>query len=473
MSEFRILAVDDEAVTRRLFTQALSQEFQVSSARDGEEALERLAQHPYDLVLLDQGMPGLSGLEVLRRIKEAHPETQVIMVTAFDDLSLVIECIRAGAEDYIIKPVVIEAVKQKIRTFSERRDLAAENHRLRTELDQRYHLDDMVGESPAFVEMLNAIRRVSGLAIPVLIYGESGTGKELVARAIHRNSLRRNQAYLGVNCAAFQENLLASELFGHVRGAFTDAREAKQGLFAAADGGTLFMDEIGEISPSFQAQLLRVLESGEILPVGSTTPRSVDVRVVAATNRDLEKEVEQGRFRRDLFYRLWKFPIRIPPLRERREDIPLLADHFLQRYNRELNKRVHGLTEEAVQRLVRHPWPGNVRELENVIERALILEDGEMIQPQDLLLGGERHEEVASHELFEGDWQEAKRRFERAYIARTIQKAGGNVSQAARLAGMDRSNFREKMEAHGITAESGRNSATTDHRPQIQARVPR
>jgi DNA-binding NtrC family response regulator len=181
--------------------------------------------------------------------------------------------------------------------------------------------------------------------------------------------------------------------------------------------------------------------------------------VVAATNRDLEKEVEQGRFRRDLFYRLWKFPIRIPPLRERREDIPLLAGHLLKRYNRELNKRVHGLTEEAIQRLVRHPWPGNVRELENVIERALILEDGEMIQPQDLLLGGERHEEVASQELFEGDWQEAKGRFERAYIARTLEKAGGNVSQAARLAGMDRSNFREKMDAHGISAEAGRRVA--------------
>jgi DNA-binding NtrC family response regulator len=461
MADFRILVVDDEDDFRRLMTQSLGQEFQVGSARDGAEALRLMEQRPFDVVLLDHGLPGLTGLEVLRRIKDSFPETRVIMVTAFDALSLVIECIRAGAEDFIVKPVVVDAVKKKIRSFGERLYLAAENHRLRTELDQRQRLDDMLGESPAFVEMLGKIERVASLAIPILVHGESGTGKELVARAIHRNSSRRSKAFLGINCAAFQDNLLASELFGHVRGAFTDAREAKKGLFTAADGGTLFMDEIGEISPSFQAQLLRVLQTGEVLPVGATVPQAVDVRIVAATNRDLNEEVERGRFRQDLFFRLWKFPIRVPALRERPEDIPLLSNAFLRRYNQELKKGVQGFTEAAARRLVRYSWPGNVRELENAIERAVILQDGDRIQPEDLLLGNERREDAAGMDLFEGEWNEAKRRFEKAYIQKMIREAGGNVSQAARAAGMERGNFRAKMNAHGISADRGGDAKPT------------
>ncbi|MGZ5444858.1 MAG: sigma-54-dependent transcriptional regulator [Thermoanaerobaculia bacterium] len=451
MSEFRVLVVDDEAEIRRLLTQALGNEFDASSARDGEDALQQLDQRPCDLVLLDHAMPGLTGLEVLRRIKASHPETRVIMVTASDDLSLVIESIRAGAEDYIIKPIVIDAVKQKIRSFSKQRDLTAENHRLRAELDQRYRFDELLGESPAFVEMLSAIERVSPLQIPILVHGESGTGKELVARAIHRNSPRRNHAFLGINCAALQDSLLASELFGHVRGAFTDAREARKGLFAAADGGTLFLDEIGEISPSFQAQLLRVLQTGEVLPVGSTTPRSADVRIIAATNRDLQEEVERGRFREDLYFRLWKFPIRVPALRERPEDIPVLARAFLQRYNRDLNKNIQGFSEDAIRLLAGYAWPGNVRELENAIERAAILQDGDRIQTHDLLLGRDRHDDTAGAQLLEGDWQEAKRRFEKAYLWKAILAAGGNISLAARTIGMERGNFRDKMNAYGIS----------------------
>lgn len=455
MPDFRVLIVDDEVEIRRLLTQALAREFDTSSAGDGYEALRQIEEQPFDVVLLDHGLPGLSGLDVLRRIKSSHPDTHVMMVTALDDLSLVIESIRTGAEDYIVKPIVLDGVKQKIRSLSRQRDLAAENHQLRRELDQRYRFDELLGESPAFLEMLSAVERVSTLNIPVLIHGESGTGKELVARAIHRNSSRKERAFLGINCAAFPDTLLASELFGHNRGAFTDAREAKKGLFVAADRGTLFMDEIGEITASFQAQLLRVLQTGEVLALGSTTPRVVDVRLVAATNRDLEQEVASGRFRQDLFFRLWKFPIRVPALRERRDDIPILANAFLQRFSRELNKNVAGFAEEAVRRLVTYAWPGNIRELENTIERAVILQDGPQIQARDLLLGSERHDSATdSGRFLEGNWQEAKRRFERAYLRQVIAAAGGNISLAARNAGMDRGNFRDKMNQYGLSAES-------------------
>jgi two-component system response regulator HydG len=450
MPEFRVLVVDDEVEARRLLTQALGKEFETASAADGSDALQQIERQPCEVVLLDYAMPGINGMEVLRRIKASHPEIRVIMVTALDDLSFVIETIRAGAEDYVVKPIVIDAVKQKIRAFHRERDLAVENHRLRTELDQRHRFEELLGQSPAFMAMLGDVERVSPLQIPVLIYGESGTGKELVARAIHDNSSRKNEAFLGINCAAFHDTLLASELFGHVRGAFTDAREAKKGLFAAANDGTLFLDEIGEISASFQAQLLRVLQTGEILPVGSTTPKPVDVRIIAATNRDLQEEVERGRFREDLYFRLWKFPLRVPPLRERREDIPILAKAFLQRYKRDLNKDIQGFTDDAIRLLLGYAWPGNVRELENAIERAAILEDGERIHARDLLLGRDRHGDVSDGQFFEGEWQEAKRRFEKAYLVRVMAETGGNISQAARKAGIERGNFREKLSTYGL-----------------------
>jgi len=453
MPDYRILVVDDEAEIRRLLTHALSREFDTASAANGQEALAEVERRPVDVVLLDHGMPDLTGLDVLRQIKASHPETHVLMITAFDDLSLVIESIRAGAEDYIIKPIVIDAVKQKIRRLSNQRDLAEENHRLRAELDQRHRFDELLGESPAFLEMLEKLERVSALNIPVFVHGESGTGKELVARAIHKNSARREKPFLSINCAAFPDTLLASELFGHAKGAFTDARDAKKGLFLAANDGTLFMDEIGEIITSFQAQLLRVLERGEILPLGTSMPRVVDVRVVAATNRNLKSEVDRGTFREDLFYRLWRFPIEVPALRDRRADIPVLADAFLRRYNRDLNKNVSGFSSEAMHRLMTYAWPGNVRELQNVIERALILEDSDQIEARHLPIHGERREQTAESSFLEGDWQEAKRRFERAYIREAVTRAGGNISQAARHAGMDRGNFRDKMNQYGITAE--------------------
>jgi len=450
MSVLSVLVVDDEEPSRRLLRKALSPEFRSEEAAHGEKALELLETQAFNVVLLDQRMPGMSGIETLREIRERFPETHVIMVTAVDDLTFVIECIRAGAEDYMVKPIVVDAMRRKIRALGERQSLAAENRRLRAELDQRSRFEDMIGESPAFLEMLAELERVSELPIPVLIHGESGTGKELVARSIHRNSPRRSHAFLSINCAAVQGDILASELFGHVKGAFTGAHEAKKGLFAATDGGTLFMDEIGEISPAFQAQLLRVLEDGEILPVGSTAPSSVDTRVVAATNRDLEKEVREGRFRMDLFYRLWKVPIRVPPLRERGKDVVLLAKHFLRRYTTELSKRDHGISEEAQRRLLTYSWPGNVRELQNVVERAVIHHGGKILQPEDLSLGSRRPEARDEVDLLAGTWREARARFEKAYIERALLDTGGNVSQSARSADLDRRNFRDKMNAHRI-----------------------
>jgi two-component system response regulator AtoC len=455
MRDFSVLVVDDEEEACRRLVQALAQEFRADAAGAGAEALQKLAEVSYDLVLLDHRMPGISGLEVLRRIKQEQPQTPVIMVTAQGDLSLAIECMKSGAEDFIVKPIVLESLKQKIRALAERRELAAENRRLRAELDQHLRSDELVGESRSFTAMLTKIQQVASLSIPILIHGESGTGKELVARAIHRNSPRRDRAFLAVNCGAFPDTLLASELFGHVKGAFTDAREGKPGLFAAADRGTLFLDEIGESSTGVQVQLLRVLEAGEVLPVGSATPRKVDTRVVAATNRDLEQEVREGRFRQDLFYRLWKFPVRVPPLRERQEDIPQLAGYFLARYSSDLNKRVQGFSQEAMRLMAQYHWPGNIRELQNVVERAVIVATSDTISPEHLLIGaGQRSPAPGTEPYFTNEWQEAKAEFERAYLVHRLRESGGNISEAARAAGMDRRNFRDKLLAYGITAEN-------------------
>ncbi len=453
MSRFYVLIVDDEEEARRHLTHALLGEFQAEAARNGAETLEKLEGGGVDLVLLDQRMPGLSGLEVLREIKKRYPEVDVIMVTAVEDRSVVVECIKSGAEDFIVKPIGIPGLKQKIRNLSKRRSLVAENQRLRSELDRQARFDELVGESQAFMEVLEAVRKVAPMRIPVVVWGESGTGKELVARAIHHNSPRRENAFLAVNCGAFAENLLATELFGHVQGAFTDAREAKRGLFLAADGGTLFLDEIGETSPSFQVQLLRVLENGEILPIGSTTPRSVDTRIVATTNRDLERAVAKGTFREDLYFRLWRFPIRVPGLRERKDDISQLSHHFLARYNKELTKRVQGFSEEAMAALMRYDWPGNIRELKTAVERGVILAEGAEIQLEHLFFRSDRQSASAASALFEGPWQDAKKRFERAYLVNTLRNAGTNVSQAARESGMDRKNFRDKMKNHGISLD--------------------
>ena len=449
-SELHVLIVDDDEKIRHLLTRAVSPECQAAAVATGEAALDRLAHRTYDLVLLDHGLPGLDGLEVLREIKKRHPETGVVMVTARNEISMVVACVRAGADDYIPKPIVPETIRHKIRALRQRRDLATENRHLRAELDQRSQFDEMIGESPAFVTMLGQLERVTGLDIAILIQGESGTGKELVARAVHRNSPRRQRAFLSINCAALQDSLLASELFGHEKGAFTDAREAKKGLFVEADGGTLFLDEIGEISPRFQAQLLRVLQNGEITPVGSSRSRSVNVRVVTATNRELKHEVDKGRFRHDLYYRLLKFPIRVPALRERPDDIARLAEYFLKRYSSELKKRIRGFSPSALRYLEGRAWPGNIRELENVIERSVILADGNVIERENLTLEADHGPGDPGDGLFEGEWKAAKLRFEAAYVGKTLQASGGNISEAARLAGIDRRNFRHKIQAHGI-----------------------
>lgn len=455
MREPSVLVVDDEEEARRRLIRALAGEFRAETASNGAETLHKLAEASYDLVLLDHLMPGMSGLEVLRRIKQEQPQTPVIMVTALGDLSLAIECMRSGAEDFVVKPIVLESLKQKIRSLAERRELAAENRRLRAELDQRLRFDDLVGESRSLNQILTAIQQVAGLPTPVLIHGESGTGKELVARAIHRNSPRRERAFLAVNCGAFPDTLLASELFGHAKGAFTDAREAKPGLFVAASGGTLFLDEIGESSPGVQVQFLRVLGNGEVLPVGSTTPRKVDTRIVAATNRDLEHEIQKGRFREDLFYRLSTFPIRVPPLRERQEDIPLLASYFLARYSSEIKKRIQGFSQEALRLLTHYHWPGNIRELQNVVERAVIVATSDIISPDHLLLGAwQKASATGTESFFANEWHEAKAAFERAYLVHRLHESGGNISEAARAAGMDRRNFRDKLQSYGIITEN-------------------
>ncbi|HYQ80156.1 MAG TPA: sigma-54 dependent transcriptional regulator, partial [Anaeromyxobacteraceae bacterium] len=357
--------------------------YQVAEAEDGAAAVQRLGSESFDVVLTDLRMGAVDGLEVLRSALESAPATQVIVMTAFGTIESAVEAMRRGAFDYLAKPFKGEELLLRVEKAVERRRLLGEMSFLAGEFRERYGMEHIVGRSQALREVLERVVRVAPTDATVLVSGESGTGKELVARALHAASRRAARPFVPVNCAAITETLLESELFGHAKGAFTGAVRARRGLFEEAGGGTLFIDEIGETTPNFQAKLLRALQEGEIRRVGESTPIKVDVRVVAATNQDLKKAIAEKRFREDLFYRLNVVPLRIPPLRERPEDIPLLAVHFLGRYNRRTGER-KVLTPEALQRLTAHPWPGNVRELENMVEQAAALSAAPEIRAPDI-----------------------------------------------------------------------------------------
>jgi len=381
-SEHRILVVDDEESLREVLTIMLHREgYQVESAANGEQAALRLNENRFDLVISDIKMPKLNGMELLRQIKERYPETLVLMITAFSSTDEAVEAMKQGAYDYITKPFQNEEIRLIVRNALERASLQKENQALKRELGERFSFHNIVGKSKRIRDVFDLIERVAGAKTSILVTGESGTGKELVARAIHFNSPRRERPIVAINCGAIPENLLESELFGHEKGAFTGATQAKPGLFEVAHGGTLFLDEVGELPTSMQVKLLRVLQEQEIRRVGGTRDIGVDVRLVAATNKDLEAEVEGGRFREDLFYRLNVIRIDLPPLRERLEDIPLLVDHFLGRFAGAAPPTV---SEEMMRILVDYPWPGNIRELENVIERCMVLGHGDQLQPDGL-----------------------------------------------------------------------------------------
>jgi len=454
-SHERILVVDDEEQMRDLLAKVLERKgYEVSVCGDGAEALALLEREPADLVITDVRMPGLNGMEALRAVKELNPEIVVLIMTAFGSIDQAVQAVKEGAYDYINKPFKIDEILLTIQKALEERHLRHEVSTLRQELRTRYHFENLIGKSRAMQEVFGLIEQVAGSRSTVMVYGKSGTGKELVAKAIHYNSPRSAKAFVAVNCAAIPAELLESELFGHEKGAFTGAIATKVGKFELATGGTLFLDEIGHMRLDLQAKILRALQEREIERVGGTRTIKIDVRVLAATNRDLKKAIEDGTFREDLYYRLNVVPITLPPLRQRREDIPLLVEHFIAKYNREFARKVKSFSAGAMAALYQYDWPGNVRELENVIERAVALAQSETISLRELpleisILGGDVIEDIQKAGL---TLREARSHFERQYILNILDKVQWNQTEAARVLGLHRNTLAWKLQRLRIDA---------------------
>ena len=449
----RLLVVDDEPSIRESLRIALRKDFDVVTASGGQEALARFDEAPPDAVLLDILMPDTNGIALLEKIRAIDPETAVIMLTAVTSIKTVVEAMRLGADDYITKPFDIGEIKLVIAKALERKALKAEVRRLKSELAERFRFDRLVGRSKSMRAVYETIEQVADRKTTVLIRGESGTGKELVARAIHYTGARRDKPFVVVNCAAIPATLIESELFGHEKGAFTDARDRRIGRFEAADGGTLFLDEIGELAPGVQATLLRVLQEREFQRVGGTTPVRVDVRVVAATNRDLEQDIANGTFRKDLYYRINVVPLLLPPLRERNEDVPGLVEHFLDKYA-ESGARPK-IDAAAIDALVAYAWPGNVRELENTIERLVALgpPEGQILPehlPRNVVEEGRLQRLRADVLAGRIDFEQAVQEFERDLIAEGLARAGGIQTRAAEILGISRRILKYKMDRAGV-----------------------
>ena len=449
----RILVVDDEEQMRGLLVKVLERKgYQVSVCGNGADALDFLEREPADLVVTDVRMPGLSGMEALRAIKELNPEIVVIIMTAFGSIDQAVQAVKEGAYDYINKPFKIDEILLTIKKALEERRLRHEVTALRHELHTRYHFENLIGKSRAMQEVFGLIEQVAGSRSTVMIYGKSGTGKELVAKAVHYNSHRTSKSFVAVNCAAIPAELLESELFGHEKGSFTGAIATKVGKFELATGGSLFLDEVGSMRLDLQAKILRALQEREIERVGGTRTIKIDVRVIAATNRDLKKAVEEATFREDLYYRLNVVPITLPPLRQRRDDIPLLVEHFIAKYNREFNRKVRGFSAGATAALYQYDWPGNVRELENVIERAVALAQSETVSLRELpldisILGGDVIEDIQKAGL---SLREARSHFEKQYILNILEKVQWNQTEAARVLGLHRNTLLWKLQRLGI-----------------------
>ena len=445
----RILVVDDDRAHLTMLTAMLeSWGHEVDTARDGSEAVEKVRERPYDVVLTDVRMAEVDGIEALRRIRSFNPFLPVLIMTAYSSVDTAVGALKAGAFDYLHKPLDFDELRKGLERAVAHGQVRRGEAREATGSVPA----GMIGDSAAMRALFAMIASVAPSEASVLVLGESGTGKELVARALHEGSARSGRRLVTVNCAALAENLLESELFGHEKGAFTGAQRQRDGLFVQADGGTLFMDEIGEMPLALQAKLLRALQQGEVQRLGSDRPVRVDVRIVAATNRDLEAEVRAGRFREDLFYRLNVIALSVPALRERPEDIPLLARHFLGRFAQRNRKSIRGFTPRAMDLLLRHDWPGNVRELENAVERAVILAPGETITEGDLpaVLRADTDHAGSSGKSQETPGGMSLEDAEREAIARTLEMAGGNKSEAARVLGVTRVTLRSKMKKFGL-----------------------
>jgi DNA-binding NtrC family response regulator len=446
----RILVVDDDEVTCRLVGEVLGRDGEVVVGEtDPHRALGRVAREPVDLAIVDVRMPTLGGLELLLRLRDRVPGLPVIVMTAFGSIDTAVQAVASGAVDYVSKPMNVEELRATVRRALGRRGEAQAALPV-----AEGELGGVVGRSTAMVDVYKTIARVAPGRTTVLVLGESGTGKELIARALHEHSPRSGGPFVAVDCGALTETLLESELFGHVRGAFTGAVGDKPGLFAEADGGTIFLDEIGNVSPALQAKLLRVLQEHQVRPVGGTDWRSVDVRVVAATNRDLGEAVSAGRFREDLYYRLKVVTIVLPPLRERRDDIPLLVDHFVRRAARESGKRVRGVSEAALALLGAYHWPGNVRELAHVLERGVALAQHDVLGVEDL--PAELRSPPAAPDVAAFADRPTLEELKRRYIRHVLTASGGNVSRAAGVLGVDRRSLYRMLQRYGLTPRGGR-----------------
>jgi len=446
--KIKILAVDDDAVARELLQTILgSHGYQVLTATGGKEALGILQAVPVDLVMSDLVMPGMDGLAFLKAVRASLPGLSVIITTAHGSIDSAVEAIKMGAYAYLTKPVTTDRVMHLVKRAIEEQHLRQENLYLRRQLEERHRFDNILGKSPRMQEIYRLIADLEGSEATVLIQGKTGTGKELIARALHFHSPRKDRPFLAVNCGGLTETLLESELFGHIRGAFTGAIATKRGLFKEADGGTLFLDEISETSPGMQVKLLRAIQEGEVKPVGGEQPINVDVRIITATNQDLTQAMAAGRFRPDLYYRLNVIGIHLPELKERREDILLLADHFLEMYRKRLKRDVREIAPEALALLMDYDWPGNVRELENCIERAVVLVRGEAIRPEHLPGNLRQLTSERSLTFAVGTSMEV---IERQALVATMREVNGNKAAASRLLGISQRTLYRKIKAYGL-----------------------
>jgi DNA-binding NtrC family response regulator len=440
-----ILVVDDEEIVRESLSSWLQEDgYDVVTAENGVKALQRLPEKDWTLLLVDLKMPGMDGLQLMEEVRKTHPELIILIMTAFATVDTAVNAMKKGAYDYLVKPFNPEDLSLSIRKIVEHQKLVQENLFLRKELKKQYRLHDMISKNDEMLGIFEMVRTIAKSNSTVLIQGESGTGKELLARAIHEESPRNAAPFISVSCAALTDTLLESELFGYEKGAFTGADTRKRGKLELAKDGTLFLDEIGDISLKLQQDLLRVLEQKEFLRVGGTEIISIDSRIIAATNRDLRKAIEDGKFRDDLYYRLNVISIRIPPLRDRKEDVPLLVEHFVDKFNIEMGKQIEGVTEPAMRRLMDHPWPGNARELRNIIERAMVVARGRTIGEADLDLQGAVRSVGTGRSLEE---------IEVEHIRQVLVDNGWNIQRSASVLGIDRATLYNKIRKHNLKGE--------------------
>jgi DNA-binding NtrC family response regulator len=446
-----ILLADDEITFRDTLANVLREEdMDVTAVANGIDAVEAIRQHPYDVAVLDIQMPGKDGIKVLREAMKLRPDTRVIMITAYGTIEMAVDAIKLGACDYVMKPVLLDDIVIKIKQQSQYHRMQRENMAMKRELHAKFGCENMVGDTPVMKQIFETIRKVAKTKSNVLITGESGTGKELVARAIHTLGATNTSRFVAVNCSAIAEGVLESELFGHKKGSFTSAIENKKGFFEIAQGGTLFLDEIGYMSPFCQVKLLRAVEERQILPVGSTEPVDIDLRLIAATNKNLLHEIKEGRFREDLYYRLNVVGIQLPPLRERKEDIPKLVNFFIDKYNVEMGKNCSGVSDEVMQILMEYEWKGNIRELQNVIERAIIFAENDRLKASDIGFMGPA---MMKFEWNSDSLHSAMANCEKMHISRILQKYHNNKIEAAKVLGIGLSSLYRKIDELGIDTE--------------------